>query len=104
MAIAAVLATIVVIAIQGGERLAPESEAYRAEQAYDAGNKDAALQHAERAASMHPQTFYANYLVGAIYLENHRGAEAVPFLARALQIEPSNRAVKAALAQAEKNK
>lgn len=100
MAIATVLALILVISYTGQKRLAADSEAYRAEQAYDAGNKDAALQHAERAAALHPGTFYANYLVGAIYVENHKSADALPFLEKAAQLQPNNRAVKAELDQA----
>ncbi len=100
MAIAAVLALILVIGYSGHQRLAADSEVYRAEQAYDAGNKDAALQYAERAAALHPRTFYANYIVGALYLENHRNADALPFLEKAAQMQPKNRAVLAALQQA----
>ena len=100
MATAAVLATIAVIGYSGHEKLAAESEAYRAGEAYDSGNKSGALQHAERAAALHPSTFYGNYLIGAIYIENHKYQESVPFLEKANQLQPENPAVKAALAEA----
>jgi rhomboid protease GluP len=100
LAIALVLALIVLIGFSGHKRLAPEIEVYRAEQAYDAGDKAAALQHANRAAALHPTTFYANYLIGAIYLDNGNAARAVPFLEKASQIQPRNQGAKAALQQA----
>ena len=101
MAIAAVLAAILVIGYTGHERLTAESEVYRAEKAYDAGDKATALQQIEKAANQHPSTFYANYVIGAIYLENGRATEAVPFLEKAAQLRPTNRAVKEALQQAQ---
>jgi rhomboid protease GluP len=101
MAIALVVALIVVIGYTGHERLAAESEVYRAEKAYDAGDKTSALQHVDQAATKHPSTFYANYVIGAIYLDNGRAADAVPFLEKAAQIRPDNRVVKAALQQAQ---
>ncbi len=100
LAIALVLALIFLIGYLGHERLAAESEAYRAEKAYDAGDKGAALQHASQAGSLHPRTFYANYIVGAIFLENHQSSQALPFLEKAESLQPRNPAVKAALEQA----
>jgi rhomboid protease GluP len=100
MAIAAVLALILVIGYTGRARLAAESEVYLAEKAYDAGDKPAALQHADSAAAKHPSTFYANYVIGAIYLENGRAPEAIPFLEKALQSRPDSRVAKAALQSA----
>lgn len=102
-AIAAVLGVIVAVAMLTRAKVAPDTEAYRAEASYRAGNKVAALAHAKRAADLHPQSFYANYMIGAIYLENDQDAAALPFLERATQIDPNDRDAKAALAEARKS-
>lgn len=100
LAIAGVLAIILVIAVSGRQKLAPDIEAYRAETAYDTGHKDEALTHADRAAQLHPRSFYSNYMVGALYLEHGDNAKAVPFLEKASELNPNNPGVKSALAHA----
>jgi membrane associated rhomboid family serine protease len=101
MAIALVLALIVVIGITGRQRLAADIEVYRAEQAYNVGDKSGAFQHVERAATLHPTTFYSNSLIGAFLLDDGKPADAVPFLERAVQLQPWNRAAKELLDQAQ---
>ena len=97
MAVALVVALIVVIGYFGHAKLAWESEAYRGEKAYFAGDKNGALEHVRRAAALHPQSFYANYFIGAVFLENGESAEAVPFLERAAELNPKNVGVQRAL-------
>jgi membrane associated rhomboid family serine protease len=99
----AVCGAIVAIAMLTRTKVAPDAEAYRAEDSYRSGNKSAALAHARRAAELHPQSFYANYMIGAIYLENKQDADAIPFLERATQIDPNDADAKAALAEARKS-
>lgn len=95
-----IVVMIMVIGFFGHQRLAPDVEVYHAEQAYDRGDKAAAMPYIEHAATMHPQTFYANYLIGAMFLDNGKPAQAVPFLAKAAALHPDNATVKAALEHA----
>ncbi|ABF40882.1 Rhomboid-like protein [Candidatus Koribacter versatilis Ellin345] len=100
IAIGIVIALIVAIGITGHQKLAAEEELYRADKAYEAGKKSEALQHLERAAAMHPETFTANFMIGAIYLDEGQPEKAVPFLEKAVQLQPENRAAKQALDRA----
>jgi Tfp pilus assembly protein PilF len=68
--------------------------------AYEAGDKAGALAHVQRATELHPQSFYANSFIGALYLDNGENAKALPFLEKANQLDPTNAGVKQALAQA----
>ncbi len=100
IATTAVAAVIVAIAMFCRTRIAPDLEVYRAETAYRAGMKSEALVHADKAAQLHPQSLYANYLLGAIYLDSGNSTKALPFLERASELAPDDPDVKAALAQA----
>jgi rhomboid protease GluP len=100
MAMAAVLCIITAIAIFSHARVAPELEVYYAQTAYQAGDHAGALAHADRAAQLHPQSFYANYIIGALYLESGNNSKALPFLVKASQLKPDNAEVKAAVTQA----
>jgi membrane associated rhomboid family serine protease len=100
MATAAVLAAILGLAMFCRAKVAPDLEVYSAEMAYEAGDKAGALAHVQRATELHPQSFYANSFIGALYLDNGENAKALPFLEKANQLDPTNAGVKQALAQA----
>src|ERR1019366_5618397 len=57
MATAAVLAAILGLAMFCRAKFAPDLEVYRAEMAYEAGDKAGALAHVQRATELHPQSF-----------------------------------------------
>lgn len=99
----AVVGAIVAIALLTRVKVAPDAEAYQAETSYRSGDKAGALIHVKRAAELHPQSFYANFMIGAIYLESNQDAEAIPFLERATQIDPNDRDARTALAEARKS-
>lgn len=102
LAIAAVVVAILLIAGYTRVKVAPDVETYRAELAYEAGNKQEAYQHAAKAAQMHPRSFYSNLMIGLYLLDQNKKQEALPYLERANQMEPGDRQLQAALAEARK--
>jgi rhomboid protease GluP len=104
MAAAGVLAVIVLIAASSSRKLAADAEVYRAEVAYESGNKELASQHLRRAEDLQPRTFYANYFIGAIFLDQGENAKALPYLEKAAALQPNHPAVKAALERARQSK
>ena len=102
-AIAAVIIAILLIAGYTRVKVAPDVETYRAELAYEAGNKQEAYAHAAKAAQMHPQSFYSNVMIGLYLLDQDKKVEAIPYLERANRLMPNDRQVKAALDHARGN-
>ena len=102
LAIAAVIVAILFVAAYTCAKVAPDVETYHAEVAYEAGNKQEAYAHAAKAAQMHPQSFYSNAMIGLYLLDQNKKQEALPYLERANQMEPGDRQLQAALADARK--
>ncbi|HEY3928802.1 MAG TPA: rhomboid family intramembrane serine protease [Candidatus Koribacter sp.] len=92
-----VLCVIIAIAAVCKIRVAGDVEAYRAVEAYYAGNKTAAYQHAARAADMHPQSAGANKIIGSLLLEQGQYEKALPFLQKAFDQNPKDPDLKSML-------
>lgn len=103
VAIAAIVVAILIIAGYTRVKVAPDVETYRAELAYEAGNKQEAYAHAAKAAQLHPQSFYSNLMIGLYLLDQDKKVEAIPYLEKANQLMPNDQQVKAALEHARGN-
>jgi membrane associated rhomboid family serine protease len=100
LAIAGVVVVMLLIGFSAQRKLAADIEIYRAENAYDAGRKDEAGQHIQRAAALHPTSFYANYVIAAYYLDNGQNTAALPYAESAVRIQPHNAGAQRLLTEA----
>ena len=100
MAIALVICLMIVIAVSGTAKLGPEVELYRAEKAFDAQDLNTAVQHADKAAALHPSSARSNYMIGAIYVNAGHPDKAIPVLEEAQKELPQNKQIQVLLDEA----
>ncbi|HET8540855.1 MAG TPA: protein kinase [Anaeromyxobacter sp.] len=76
-------------AVRGIDRMPPkEAMLVRAWQAHVAGDAPQALKAYADVLQQHPEDRQALYLAGYVLTEGHRWAEAIPYLERALDVDP----------------
>ena len=71
----------------------PEERVFAATLAVNAGNYDEALEHLRTASSESPEHDHALYMLASVLALRDQVDEAVPFLLRAIELNPDNRSL-----------
>jgi tetratricopeptide (TPR) repeat protein len=71
----------------------PEERVFAATLAVNAGNFDEALEHLRTASSESPEHDHALYMLASVLALREQVDEAVPFLLRAIELNPDNRSL-----------